>query len=370
MKVSDIKGDSIMLITKELGQKIISRIAAYTGVDINIINLDGMIVSSTDASRIDQIHQGAIEVIKTKKSLTITDENIDKFAGTKQGINMPIIHRGKIAGVVGVSGQPDEINQITGLVRASVEIVLEQLYFQQQVYDQERRWNYWLQQVLHPRGYNEIELAEEAKYSLQIDVNHHWRVLVIWGSETVGKLNAVKRALKELQVEPLFVLMYLEKEIVIAFNQSVQQINTIAQQIIKVIGKDARIGIGETYEGIAGIRESYKEAKQVLSLAEGIEIISYSKDWELARLISSIPEKEFNRICTIYKDRLNKLEDYYLETIDTYFAMNLSIKETANHLHIHRNTLLYRLEQVKEKVGLDPRFLYDAIFISIIRLYK
>src|SRR5699024_3754394 len=105
-----------------------------------------------------------------KKSLTITDGNIDKYEGTKKGINMPIIHRGKISGVVGVSGDPPEINQVTGLIRASVEIVLEQLYFQQQVYDQERRWNYWLQQVLHPRGYDEKELAEEAKYSLQVDI--------------------------------------------------------------------------------------------------------------------------------------------------------------------------------------------------------
>lgn len=360
----------MMLITKELGQKIISRIGAYTDVDINIINLDGVIVSSTDTSRIDQIHYGAIEVIKTKKSLTITDENIDNYKGTKQGINMPILHRGKIAGVVGVSGQPDDLNQITGLVRASVEIVLEQLYFQQQVYDQERRWNYWLQQVLHPRGYDERELAEEAKYSLQIDVHKGWRILVVYGDETEGKLHAVKRALEELYVEPLFVLMYLEKEIVIAVDESVQQLDTIAQQIIKATGKSIRIGIGEVYDGIAGIRESYNEAKQVLTLSEGIEVISYSKDWELARLVSSIPETEFDRICTIYKERLNKLEDYYLETIDTYFAMNLSIKETANRLHIHRNTLLYRLEQVKEKVGLDPRFLFDALFISIIRLYK
>lgn len=359
-----------MQITKELGQKIISRIAAYTDVDINIINLDGVIVSSTDPTRIDQVHYGAIEVIKTKKSLTITDGNIDKYEGTKKGINMPIIHRGKISGVVGVSGDPPEINQVTGLIRASVEIVLEQLYFQQQVYDQERRWNYWLQQVLHPRGYDEKELAEEAKYSLQVDINHRWRILVVYGEQTEGKLDIVKRVFRDLQVEPLFVLMYLEKEIVIALDDRVEHLNSIAQQLIKEIGKGVRIGIGESYDGIAGIRESYKEAKQVLMLSDGYETISYSKDWELARLISSIPKNEFDRICTIYKERLDKLEDYYLETIDTYFAMNLSIKETANRLHIHRNTLLYRLEQVKEKVGLDPRYLYDALFISIIRLYK
>src|SRR5699024_6524241 len=149
-----------------------------------------------------------------------------------------------------------------------------------------------------------------------------------------------------------------------------EQAKQISQHIVKEITGNVRIGIGESYKGVEGIRESYEEAKQVLLLSNGIDTISYSKDWELARLISAIPLEEFERTCSPYKQTLEQLECYYLDTVDTYFSQNFSIKETAETLHIHRNTLLYRLQQVKDRVGLDPRNLYDALLITMIRFYK
>ncbi|TXL66786.1 hypothetical protein FHP05_05260 [Cerasibacillus terrae] len=43
-----------MKITEELGNEIIKRLSKYTEVNINIMNLEGKIVSSTDKERVHQ----------------------------------------------------------------------------------------------------------------------------------------------------------------------------------------------------------------------------------------------------------------------------------------------------------------------------
>ena len=44
---------------------------------------------------------------------------------------------------------------------------------------------------------------------------------------------------------------------------------------------------------------------------------------------------------------------------------NLNIAETARQLHMHRNTLIYRLEQVEKRTGLDLRRFEDAMTYKI-----
>lgn len=42
------------------------------------------------------------------------------------------------------------------------------------------------------------------------------------------------------------------------------------------------------------------------------------------------------------------------------FAENgMRVSETAQHMFIHRNTLIYRLDKIKRVTGLDPYWFYD-----------
>ena len=52
-------------------------------------------------------------------------------------------------------------------------------------------------------------------------------------------------------------------------------------------------------------------------------------------------------------------------TIDLFMQNNLNIAETARQLHMHRNTLIYRLEQVEKRTGLDLRRFEDAMTYKI-----
>ena len=52
-------------------------------------------------------------------------------------------------------------------------------------------------------------------------------------------------------------------------------------------------------------------------------------------------------------------------TIDRFMQNNLNIAETARQLHMHRNTLIYRLEQVEKRTCLDLRRFEDAMTYKI-----
>ena len=78
-----------MFILPEDAQRIADELKGITGRDVNFIDKDGMIIASTNAARIGQIHEGARRLIRDAlPSVTIYDR--DNVAGAQQGINLPV----------------------------------------------------------------------------------------------------------------------------------------------------------------------------------------------------------------------------------------------------------------------------------------
>lgn len=355
-----------MQITNELGQEIIKRLSEYIDVDINIMDLEGRIVASTDDSRINQTHSGAIKVIESGNPVILNKEDVSNFPGSKQGVNLPILHQSKMKGVVGVSGNPVAIKQITGIIRASVEITLDQIYIQRQAYFIERQWSHWIHQLLHPMGFDQEQLEEDASYSLKISIKQSWRVLVFSGKGIHDYLDLIRQELLGSEINSLFTLPYLEDEIIVAVDPMFKRIDNFVNKIRKQSKSQVRVGVGNVEFNIKGIRESYLQAKQSLKFASDDSQLTYIENWKLERLIAAIPDHVYTGVCKNYEVLLRNLGEEYLHTINVYLSMNFSMKETASALHIHRNTLQYRLDQLKEKIGLDPRSVYDACILSII----
>lgn len=59
------------------------------------------------------------------------------------------------------------------------------------------------------------------------------------------------------------------------------------------------------------------------------------------------------------------IEPEVISTINRFLENNFNIAETARQMHMHRNTLLYRLEQIESRTGLDLRRFEDAMTFKI-----
>ena len=53
------------------------------------------------------------------------------------------------------------------------------------------------------------------------------------------------------------------------------------------------------------------------------------------------------------------------ELLKQYAKDNMNVSTTAKHFHLHRNTLVYRLERVKKRTGLDPTYFYDLVALLV-----
>ncbi|RXZ78738.1 PucR family transcriptional regulator [Paenibacillaceae bacterium] len=92
----------------------------------------------------------------------------------------------------------------------------------------------------------------------------------------------------------------------------------------------------------------------------------------LERLLNSIPEPQRGKYIEQVLNRSDVVfEPEILMTLETFFGLDCNVSETAKRLYIHRNTLLYRLDKLKQETGLDVRLFSDAVLVKIILLlYK
>lgn len=96
--------------------------------------------------------------------------------------------------------------------------------------------------------------------------------------------------------------------------------------------------------------------------------------WELYldQLLSPLSRQDRIRfIEQVFKRREPLLDDETIQTLETFFELNCNVSETAKHLYIHRNTLLYRLDKFRQESGLDVRNFNQAVHVKIaLQLYK
>lgn len=148
----------------------------------------------------------------------------------------------------------------------------------------------------------------------------------------------------------------------------------MARTIVDTLNMEAmvsvRVSYGNIVEELKDVSKSYKEASMALEVGKVFylekNILAYN-ELGIGRLIHQLPES----LCEMFLkevfggDVTGLFEDEELVTVFTFFDNNLNISETARQLYIHRNTLVYRLEKIQKKTGLDVRVFEDALTFKI-----
>ena len=94
---------------------------------------------------------------------------------------------------------------------------------------------------------------------------------------------------------------------------------------------------------------------------------SRGRNFTYGRLIYRLPTSLCeNFLHEIFGEEIPQaLDEETTATVNKFLQNNLNIAETSRQLHMHRNTLIYRLEQIEKRTGLDLRQFEDAMTFKI-----
>jgi len=161
----------------------------------------------------------------------------------------------------------------------------------------------------------------------------------------------------------------LENEIVIfgrlETRQGIESARLIAESIRRQAGAEfpndpLAIGIGRAVDALIGLRDSYREARQALSMARRLANPNplYFGELNVYRLLFQLEYSP--ELASFCQETIGTLIEYdraqgtdLVETLSSYFAHKGNLSQTAEAMFIHRNTLLYRMERIREISGLD-----------------
>lgn len=135
---------------------------------------------------------------------------------------------------------------------------------------------------------------------------------------------------------------------------------------------DFAVGFSNAYSGILGLINGYREADLAIELGQkiwGQDKSYYFGDLGIMSIIGQGDKEKNLEFANQLLYRISKNDDLN-KTLDCFFDHNLNLTETAEKLGVHRNTIIYRLNQISKILGSDPRVFEQAMTIKIALLIK
>ena len=119
-----------MSVPKYLAQNIVEDMKDIINQDINFFDSKGVIIASTDKTRIGDFHGGAKRVLDLRQDLIISFD--EQYKGAKKGINVPVYFENEIIGVIGITGEKEEVEKYGKIIQRMTEILVKEGYIQEQ----------------------------------------------------------------------------------------------------------------------------------------------------------------------------------------------------------------------------------------------
>jgi carbohydrate diacid regulator len=373
------------ILNTGLAQEIVRRTMQIIPFNINVMDASGVILASANPARIGELHAGALLALAKKLTVEIDAAAAKNLHGAKPGINLPLTVDGHICGAVGLSGAPDEVRQFGELVRLTAEMILEQANLSNAL---QRDSRYREAFVLNLIRYGPASQAELEAWGRRLGVNFE-RTQLVFLLELQVEQSDADRALAEIQRLQMRILARqpavltatvgpCEMVVLDSWDAGKKGTETMPQLRLQALASMVQeeselpftLAMGIALPGIEGVAISYQSAKTAARLGRGRapqqRAFSYY-DLALPVLLSGLDSGWQAEQLRAPMARLahDKNKAMLRRTLEAWFANNENSAATANALHVHRNTLDYRLRRIGELAGLDLARSEDRLLLYV-----
>lgn len=362
-----------MIISYELAQDIVSNIKEILNQEINYIDTNGIIIASTDANRIGSDHEGAKLVVETKKELIIDQDN--QWKGARKGINFPVFFNKEIVGIIGITGNKQDVLQYGKILQKMTEILVKEAYVKDLQSQQKRNQKVMVERILN---YDEDDTLQDTITNF---IEHKNRKIIIGKTSyylNADKENRIHSILNSLPYHEFVELFTISGDLIILFclEDIAQQevLHQMFRNIKDAIHQNIYWGIGTHATTFSTLKNSYHSAKMASIWGRNVihNVVCEYDQMELGILLSELPYNKGQYFLNKVFEHLNSEQIIEMQNIlQNYETYNGSITQCAQALFIHKNTLQYQLLKIKKDTGYDPRNLHDFLILkSALLLYK
>ncbi len=364
------------ILTTGLARDIVERTMRIIPFNVNVMDAHGTILASGSASRIGELHAGALLALAKRAPVEIDAPTAKNMHGAKPGINLPLVVNGQVCGAVGLSGAPDEVRQFGALVRLTAEMILEQAALAGALQrDSRHREAFVLNLIRFDADARELEAWG---HRLGVDFARTQLVFLLELAEEGGDTEIHRLQLRLLARDgTLLTAAAGPREMVIlasydpaAAPPPQRQLDTLAALLRDECPHPHALTMGIALPGIDGAAISYQSAQAAArigraraperqrhsyyELALPVLLSGLDAGWQAAQLRQPMA-----------KLRAHDRKELLRRTLSAWFAHDGNAAATAAALHIHRNTLDYRLKRIAEITGLELSRTEDRFLLYV-----
>ena len=356
----------MIMLTTKIAQEIVRETSLRLQRNINIMDVNGIIIATKDPSRIGLIHEGAIEVLQSGNTLIIDAEDDKNWEVAQPGVNLPIVFQDETIGVIGITGDPEDIKDVGELVKMTTELMIKQEFIaSQQEWRQQTKDMIVGELLKTDPSYGQIQRGLGL---LKFDLHPPFLTIIMDITERSISNQALIQKLEDSidTVNGIISFINVHRILITLCGFDENEVNQRVDRIYKAIKKTDivfKMAYSLPFHKLEKFNQSYTDCDLTLQISrDNQELVSFT-NIEVKSLIYQLDETLSKRFSgRIFKEGNNAVRS---KTLKAFFANGLNIQKAADALYLHRNTLIYRLNKVTKDTGYDPRKFDDALNLQV-----
>jgi carbohydrate diacid regulator len=368
------------MLSPSLAQEIAGDTSAVIGFNVLITDAEGVVIGSGDDSRVGSFHEASVEVMRTRELAAHSASQAQRLRGVRPGITLPVIMDGQAVGTVGITGPPAQVRRFGLLVRRQTEILLrESVMLRSRLLAERAAERLFADVAAYDPHVVEDEFLLFRAADLGFDLRLR-RVAVAFemavpgtdnrrqsapGRDMVLVRSELLRTVREVFAGPQDIVASTAPGRIGVLHRLpagrpvtslVDGCRRVADVIAAQDGLTTRVGIGEPADTVAGLHESYQDARDALRLgarlarAPAVHLIA---DLRVHQVLTAAGQPARNRLLDLTAAALRAEPDWPLlrDTITAWCESGFNLVRASAALHIHRNTIVYRMGKIEQITG-------------------
>ncbi|MEU0246125.1 sugar diacid recognition domain-containing protein [Streptomyces sp. NPDC006235] len=367
------------MLSPSLAQEIAGDTSAVIGFNVLITDAEGMVIGSGDSSRVGTFHEASVEVVRSKEPATHNASQAQSLRGVRPGITLPLVTDGRAVGTVGITGTPAQVGRFGLLVKRQTEILIRESVMLRSRLLAERAAEKLLTDIA---AYDPLVVEGDLLMFRAADLGFDLRLrrVAVAFEVTVPDAGARRgarardvalvrsellRTVRDVFADPQDIVAGTAPGWIGVLHRlparapadvPAADCRRVTDVIAAQDGLTARAGIGEPATSVGALHDSYQDACDALRLGarvDGSSTVHSIGDLRVHQLLAAVSQSARTRLLDLTAARLREQPDWPVlrDTITAWCESGFNLVRASTALHIHRNTVVYRMNKIEQLTG-------------------